>query len=418
MIWRRFGGCAALRHGWRRDVCTGRPVLGIETSCDDTGVAVVSRDAATGRGVVHSEVLRSQWDLVARYGGVFPNEARQAHAAAIGALVEEALRRAGLQAAELDAVSVTLGPGLSPCLAVGASAARELCRAHGLPLVGVNHLVAHALTPLMARPFAAPFLALLASGGHTSLLCARGDGPGAASCVDAARYEVLGKTLDDSVGEAFDKVWRLLQESLGRCSEVSPEQLARWRGGHGGAALEELAAEAPADATLFTVPLQGRGGRHGMDFSFSGLKTQVARHVERARPQSRAELARVAAAFQATAVQHLHAQLLRAVAHVRASLPQGPAAPPLPLVVSGGVASNKALRRRLLGIPGVELLVPPQALCVDNGVMIAWTGLLMRANGDPGLTTPAELDQMWFDPSWTLGPVHGIKRRMPLTKMI
>ncbi len=207
-------------------VSQGRICLGIETSCDDTGVAIVTRDAVTGHGRVRTTTtttttttkkrvcsfcfflfflfrlkvlahrLQSQWDLVARFGGVFPDQAKRAHAAVLDTLVAEALREAAVSPHRLDCVAVTLGPGLAPCLAVGARVADEFARQHRLPVVGVNHMVAHALTPLIdgQGPTKAPFVALLLSGGHSTIVQCRGnDNP--EQCTDASQYRVLGRCL-------------------------------------------------------------------------------------------------------------------------------------------------------------------------------------------------------------------------------
>ncbi len=392
--------------------------MGIETSCDDTGVAIVSRDPTTGRGVVHSEVLQSQWQLVARYGGVFPDEARRAHASVIDGLVEAALKAAKMTPKDLAAVAVTLGPGLAPCLAVGANKARTLCKENQLPLIGVNHLLAHTLTPLMSSDLPSPFLTLLVSGGHTALVLCNGQGGEASRCVDPSQYRLLGHCLDDSLGEAFDKVWRLLLSTLEKLPDVAPDALEHWRHGHPGAALEELASRAEPEQLMFTVPMLGRPD--SMDFSFSGLKTQVGRHLVRCPPQSLADVARIAASFQATALSHIFRQLLKGVAVAREeSLLQATKKGKkleIPLVVSGGVASNMRLRKLLLRVPDVKLYIPPQPLCVDNGVMVAWAGALMRDAGETGLRTPEELESMWFDPSWALGPISGVKKRNPVAR--
>ncbi|EOD07715.1 glycoprotease family protein, partial [Emiliania huxleyi CCMP1516] len=313
-------------------------VLGIETSCDDTGVAVVRSD-----GEILGEAIASQAELHEAWGGVVPGIARDAHRDALGGAVELALRRAGLSsAAEVDAVAVTVGPGLEICLRVGCEEAVRLATAHGKAFVAVHHLEAHVLMARLAchppPPF--PFLTLLTSGGHCQLLLTRGIGD----------HQVIGSTLDDALGEAYDKVARLLELPVG---------------GGGGPALESLAREGDPSATPLPVPM-----RNKPSFDFS-LKTAVRLAVERASEEERASpafRAGVAASFQNAALRHLEMRLTRA----RDSLGCAPDT----LVLSGGVAANAELRRRTPsprddGAPW-RMVVPPPRLCTDNGVMVAW----------------------------------------------
>ena len=366
-------------------------ILAIETSCDDTGAAVVGRAAANGAAVVLSQSLQSQCmespfhcslsthrlfvgELVDRFGGVYPNEAKRAHAEVIDRVVEETLKKAGPGAHEaVEAVAVTVGPGLAPCLVVGLNKARDLARSLDRPLWAVHHVAAHALMPLMKRPdLAWPFTALVVSGGHTLLL--RVDGP------QWSQMQVLGQSLDDNVGEAFDKVWRLL----------SPFVPSMARNGHPGAALERLAAlNKSSDATrMFNEPLFGRPAyRDRLDFSFSGLKASVARLVEQHPPTSEVEAALVADAFQRTAVRHL-------CRNVEKLLRKGP---PSTLVLGGGVAANQYLQRELRRLSCVrELVVPPPADCVDNGVMIGFAALLARESGEESVSlTEVDIAARW-----------------------
>ena len=226
-------------------------MLGIETSCDDTGAAVV-----TGDGRVLSEALASQVEIHGPWGGVVPNLAREAHESAIDGVVARALADAGVHPSQLSAVAVTVGPGLSMCLRVGVVAAQNLCAAHDVPIVPVHHMEAHALVSRLAGGTDAvrfPFLALLVSGGHNQPILARGIGD----------YVILGSTLDDALGEAYDKTARLLGLDVG---------------GGGGPALERLAREGDPSAYAFPVPLRKR---KNCDFSYAGLKTAVRMAIER-----------------------------------------------------------------------------------------------------------------------------------------
>eukprot|EP00887_Chlorella_sp_A99_P006570 scaffold3.g6570.t1 len=360
-------------------------VLGIESSCDDTGVAVVTTD-----GRVLGESLATQADIHAAWGGVVPKLAQEAHEAAIDGCVEAALAAAGAAPADLSAVAVTVGPGLSLCLRVGVLKARALAAEHRLPLVPVHHMEAHAL---VARLGAArgggprfPFLCLLVSGGHNLLLLVEGVG----------RYIQLGTTLDDALGEAYDKVARLLGLDLVPC---------------GGAALEALALRGDPRAVPFSVPLSRAPN---CDFSYAGLKTAARLAIEAAGGpgadiQARARgdgLARadIAASFQRVAVAHLEQRLRRAAAWARESHPCVGQ-----LVVAGGVASN-AYVRAVLGAAaaeaGLEMVCPPPRLCTDNGVMVAWTGVERLALGlaepPPAAAAPAEGEWVDLRPRWPL----------------
>lgn len=323
-------------------------ILGIETSCDETGVALVR-----GHTLLADEVASSV-EAHARFGGVVPEVASRAHLEALPPTTERALARAGVELSEVDAIAVTAGPGLAGALLVGVSAAKAHALALDRPLYGVNHLVGHVAVDQLAHgPLPTPTIALLVSGGHTSLLLV-GD------LVTDVR--LLGETVDDAAGEAYDKVARLLGLPY-----------------PGGPPIDRAAAEGDAAAIHFP---RGKLDDGSYDFSFSGLKTAVARWVEQAE-RSGAELpvADVAAAFQESVVDVLTA---KAVAACRA---HGVAH----LVISGGVAANSRLRElaeQRCAQAGIELRIPPARLCTDNGAMIAALGAEVVAAG----AKPAELD--------------------------
>ncbi|EFN53265.1 hypothetical protein CHLNCDRAFT_8322, partial [Chlorella variabilis] len=358
-------------------------VLGIESSCDDTGVAVVSTS-----GRVLGESLATQADIHAAWGGVVPKLAQEAHEAAIDGCVEAALASAGVTPDQLDAVAVTIGPGLSLCLRVGVLKARQLAAAHQLPLIPVHHMEAHALTAAAsaASPAATPdlvefpFLCLLISGGHNLLLLVEGIG----------QYTQLGTTLDDALGEAYDKVARLLGLDL------RPS---------GGAALEAFAAGGDPRALPLSVPMQRRPT---CDFSYAGLKTAVRLAIEEQAPEAtegnRQVRADIAASFQRVAVQHLEERCRRGVQWAQESHPQV-----RHLVVAGGVASNRYIRGRLAAVAqaaGLRLVCPPPRLCTDNGVMVAWAGVerlqLGLAEAPPASGEPGEGEWVDLRPRWPL----------------
>jgi tRNA N6-adenosine threonylcarbamoyltransferase len=301
-------------------------ILGLETSCDDTCAAVV-----TGDGEIRSNVISSQ-GVHDRYGGVVPEIASRHHLELIGAVVDDALARADTSLPELDLVAVTCGPGLVAALLVGVATAKGLAAAHELPLVPVDHLHGHVAAAFLGpEPFEPPFLSLIASGGHTLLARVTDHGPG---------FEVLGQTLDDAAGEAFDKGARLL--GLGY---------------PGGPALERLARD--GDPAAYRFPTAARMPR--LDFSFAGLKTAL---LYRVRDLGEAEASRrradLAASYQRAIVESLAIRVERAL--VTTGLER--------LSVGGGVAANGAVRARMAAL-GVELHVPPRELCTDNAAMIA-----------------------------------------------
>ena len=331
-------------------------VLGIETSCDETAAAVVTRDTG-GAGRILSNIVLSQVDDHAAFGGVVPEIAARAHVEAIDAVIRAAMRRAELGWTGLDAVAVTAGPGLIGGLLVGLSAGRAIAAARALPLLPLNHLEGHALTATLTDPVGFPFLLLLVSGGHTQLLAVEGVG----------RYRRLGTTIDDALGEAFDKTAKLLGLAY-----------------PGGPAVERAAAA--GDPGRFALPRPMRGSP-GCDFSFSGMKTAVRLAAEAAAPLSDRDIADLCASFQAAAADVTADRTGRGIAAFSEIAGRAPTA----LVVAGGVAANQVIRSRLEALAreaGVAFIAPPLHLCTDNAAMIAWAGAERLAAGlppDPGL---------------------------------
>ena len=311
-----------------------RPVLGIESSCDETAAAVLAAD-----GAILAEAVLSQ-EAHAAFGGVVPEIAARAHLAHLPGLVRRVLGEAGLAVAGLGGVAATTGPGLIGGLVVGSGLGKGIALAAGLPFVAVNHLEAHALTARLADGLGFPYLLLLLSGGHCQCVAVEGVG----------RYRRLGGTIDDAVGEAFDKVGKLLG--------------LPWPGGP---ALERLAVGGDPARHAFPRPLRGRPG---CDFSFSGLKTAVAQVVAGfpPGPLPAPAAADIAASFQQAAAEAVADRAGQALAML----------PGVPLVVAGGVAANALLRatlERTAAAHGVRLVAPPLRLCGDNAVMVAWAAL-------------------------------------------
>ena len=316
-------------------------VLGLESSCDDTAAAVVRR--VDGRAEILSSVVWGQSALHADFGGVVPEIAARAHAEKIDLAVEEALARAGVGLSEIDAVAVTAGPGLIGGVLSGVSCAKGIAAATGLPLVGVNHLAGHALTPRLTDGLAFPYLILLVSGGHCQFLIVRG----------ADDFERLGGTIDDAPGEAFDKTARL----LGLPQPGGPE-------------VEREAMEGDAGRFAFPRPLLDRPG---CDLSFSGLKTALLRARDAVVAEkgglTRQDRADLCASFQAAVAEVLAEKSRRALA--AAGRVSG-------FAVAGGVAANRVIRAGLESVARaaeVPFLAPPLALCTDNAAMIAWAGI-------------------------------------------
>ncbi len=345
-------------------------VLGIETSCDETAAAVVRR-GEDGGGRILGDVVLSQTAEHAAFGGVVPEIAARAHLRYLDGLIRQAMEAAGLGFSDLDGVAVTAGPGLMGGLLIGMMSARAIALAGGLPFVAVNHLEGHALSPGLTEGLCPPYLLLLISGGHTELL----------SVEDVGRFRAYGATIDDALGEAFDKVAKML--GLGY---------------PGGPAVERLAAEGDPERFVLPRPMKGR---EGCRFSFSGLKTAVrtaALKLERVTERDKADLC---AAFQQAAAETLSDRLDHACARFTE---EHPALTEKTLVVAGGVAANAALREAIGAAGaahGFRLVAPPPHMCTDNAAMIAWAGAerLARGLSDP-LDTPAR-------PRWPLDPGAG-----------
>jgi len=359
-------------------------VLGIESSCDDTGAAVIRSD-----GIILGESLASQQEIHEEFGGIVPGLARDAHMEKIDGVVEEALRNAGMESVDdVDAIGVTVGPGLEICLRVGCNKAKELAIEHNKPFVGIHHLEAHILMArlpqasadsddpesLFAIPATSethesframefPFLALLVSGGHCQLL----------KCMGIGRYSIIGGTMDDSLGEAFDKTARLLGLPVG---------------GGGGPAVEKLARDGDPTAVQLPIPLRNR---RDCDFSYAGLKTAVMkkaddlrqeRGLERIDDLSYEDKANIAASFQNNAIKHIEQRLGYAMTMMEEEGIRT-------LAVVGGVAANLELRTRLDAMcasreAAWDMFVPPPRLCTDQGSMSAWAAVerIMEGSSD------------------------------------
>ncbi|KKB78849.1 protein kinase [Devosia soli] len=325
-------------------------ILGIETSCDETAASIVVRDQ-TGRGTIRSNVVRSQLDEHAAFGGVVPELAARAHVEWLDHIIAQAIDEAGIGLNEVDAVAATAGPGLIGGVLVGLTTAKALAASLGKPLIAVNHLEGHALTARLTDGVKFPYLMLLVSGGHSQFVLVRGVGD----------YERWGGTIDDALGEAFDKVAKLL--SLGH---------------PGGPAVEKIAQRGDPKRFRFPKPLLRE---ERLDFSFSGLKTAVRLQTEALAPLTDQDVADIAASFQETVAQIVGYRAHQALERFAAQFP----GEPIRLVVAGGVAANKRIAEALR-VPseefGAELIVPPIALCTDNGAMIAWAGAERLALGD------------------------------------
>lgn len=325
-------------------------VLGLETSCDETAAAVVAR-APDGSGRVLSNVVRTQWEQHRPYGGVVPEIAARAHVECLDVLTREAMREAGVGFDDLDAIAATAGPGLIGGLIVGLVTGKALALSCKLPFIAVHHLEAHALTVGLTEGLRPPYLLLLVSGGHTQLLVVRGVGD----------YERLGTTIDDALGEAFDKTAKLLG-----------------LGFPGGPAVEVAARSGRAERFELPRPMLGRQELH---FSFAGLKTAVRRTAEKLVPLNDQDVADIAAAFEAAVSESVSDRCARAMDVAAARLGPGVARH---FVVAGGVAANQRLRTALGQLAtsrGFAFHVPPVPLCSDNAAMIAWAGAERLALG-------------------------------------
>jgi len=329
-------------------------VLGIETSCDDTAAAVLVD------GTVRASVVSSQDAVHGAFGGVVPELASREHLRNLLPVMDAALDRAGITLGDLDAVAVTRGPGLMGSLLVGLSAAKGVALAQDVPLVGVNHLEGHLLSVQLEREVAFPFLALLVSGGHTSLYLAR----------ELGVYALVGRTRDDAAGEAFDKAAKLL--GLGY---------------PGGRVIDTLAREGNRTAVRFPRA-RLKGG--GYDFSFSGLKTAVRQYVAGSDAGAPAD---VAASVQESIVDMLVETTCRAAADLRIST----------VIVVGGVSANSRLRARFdveASAQGFEVVVPPVHLCTDNAAMIAHVGACRLAHGMVDDLSVSAMATLPLEPGW------------------
>ncbi len=345
-------------------------VLGIETSCDETAAAIV-----TDEGKVLSNVVLSQIESHKPYGGIVPEVAARAHMETTDGIIARAINEAGLEFGELDAVAATGGPGLIGGVIVGVMTAKAIALAQNIPFIAVNHLEGHALTARLTNKgdeIDFPYLLLLVSGGHCQLLVVKGVG----------NYQRLGTTIDDALGEAFDKTAKV----LGLDYPGGPEIETRAQMG---------------DPARFPLPRPMKG-RPGCDFSFSGLKAAVKRSVNALGPHGLSgplkekDIADMAASFQQAASECINDRTKNAIAMFKKSHPAGNH-----IVIAGGVAANKALRTGLEDLAAqnqMTLIAPPPALCTDNAAMIAWAGVEKIKNGDTS--------QMNFAPRprWPLDP--------------
>ncbi|MGF9694857.1 tRNA (adenosine(37)-N6)-threonylcarbamoyltransferase complex transferase subunit TsaD [Rhizobium sp. 0TCS1.26] len=325
-------------------------ILGIETSCDETAASVVVRHE-NGQGEIVSDVVLSQLEEHSAFGGVVPEIAARAHVEALDGLIEEALSRAGIGLKDIDAVAATAGPGLIGGLLVGLMTGKAIARAAAKPLYAINHLEGHALTARLTDGIEFPYLMLLVSGGHTQLVLVKGVG----------EYERWGTTIDDALGEAFDKTAKLLGLPY-----------------PGGPAVERAALS--GDPTRFDLP-RPLVGEARLDFSFSGLKTAVRQAATAIQPLTEQDIADICASFQRAISRTLKERIGRGLSRFRERYPgmQQPA-----LVVAGGVAANQVIRTTLQDLCAehrFRFIAPPLQLCTDNAAMIAWAGLERMAAG-------------------------------------
>lgn len=343
-------------------------ILGIETSCDETAASVVS-DEGQGEARILSNVVLSQLDEHRPYGGVVPEIAARSHLDHIDRLVKQAMDDAKVAYSDLDGVAATGGPGLIGGVIVGVMTAKAIALTHDLPFIAVNHLEGHALTVRLTNQVAFPYLLLLVSGGHCQLLSVQGVGS----------YKRLGTTIDDALGEAFDKSAKLLGL------------------GYPGGPLVEIAAAKATDPKRFKLPRPMKG-RAGCDFSFSGLKTAVRQAAEKLPPGpfKDEDLNDLCAAFQTAAGESLVNRCANAIKIFKKDHPTGDT-----LVVAGGVAANKTIRAHLETLAtdhDFTMVAPPLGLCTDNAAMIAWAGLENLKAGN--------IDDLSFAPRprWPLDP--------------
>ncbi len=322
-----------------------KKVLGIETSCDETAVAIVTEDKE-----ILSHIILSQQEHV-EFGGVVPEIAARAHLNHIDTMIEEVMQETNLSLSDIDAISVTAGPGLIGGVMVGTMVAKAISAVHDIPLIAVNHLEAHALTARLTEDVAFPYLLLLASGGHCQLLIIE----------DVGKYKLLGETLDDAMGESFDKCAKLLGLPY-----------------PGGPEVEKTALKCDDHArALEKFPLpKPLVGRDDCNFSFSGMKTAVKRHIDKL-PNiiEKQDAADICYSFQDSVAKVVEDRLKRAIKKYLELYPDHKTPT---VVVAGGVAANKFLREKIEAVTAeheVAFAAPPIGLCTDNGVMIAWAGI-------------------------------------------
>src|SRR6202790_3470290 len=332
-------------------------VLGIETTCAEPAAAGGERQGDGGGGVL-ANIVRSQTSEHARFGGVVPEIAARAHVDLLDGIVGSAMKEAGLGFAQLSAVAAAAGPGLIGGVIVGLTTAKAIAMVHDTPLIAVNHLEAHALTPRLTCALAFPYCLFLASGGHTQIVAVIGVG----------KYVRLGTTVDDAMGEAFDKVAKMLGLPY-----------------PGGPEVERAAAGGDAKRFAFPRPMLGRPDAN---FSLSGLKTAVRNEANRLTPLEPQDIRDLCASFQAAVLDSTADRL-----SIGLKLFHQQFGPPRALVAAGGVAANQAIRGALQDVAAraqTTLIIPPPALCTDNGAMIAWAGAERLALGlvDPMDTAP------------------------------
>jgi N6-L-threonylcarbamoyladenine synthase len=323
-------------------------VLGIETTCDETAAAVVRRNG-DGQGEILSNVIHSQFEEHRDFGGVVPEIAARAHVELLDTVIRRAMDQAGIRFSRLDAVAAAAGPGLIGGVIVGLTTAKAIALVARKPLIAVNHLEAHALTIRLTHRIGFPYLLLLVSGGHTQLI----------SVEDVGRYMYIGGTLDDAIGEAFDKTAKLLGLPY-----------------PGGPEVERCAAA--GDPTRFALP-RPMMGRPEPNFSLSGLKTALRVEAERVAPLTDEIVADLCASFQAAIVDVIVDRI-----RVALNMLKNSAWKPRALVVAGGVGANRTIRSALQAVTndaGTPLMLPPPELCTDNGAMIAWAGIERLARG-------------------------------------
>ncbi len=338
-------------------------ILGIETSCDETAASIV-----TDAREIRANVVLSQTAEHAAYGGVVPEIAARAHMESLERIIQQALTDAKCTFSDLDAVAVTGGPGLIGGVIVGVMTAKAIASVHNKPFIAVNHLEGHALTVRLTNDIAFPYLMLLVSGGHCQFLIVH----------DVGKYTLLGGTVDDALGEAFDKVAKMLG---------IPQP--------GGPNVEKLAKTGNANAYHFPIPMKGR---EGCDLSFSGLKTAVRLEITKHQALSTKHQSDICASFQRTACDALADRARNAITMFHEHYPDGKN-----FVLAGGVAANQTIRSaltKLLSEYDMTLTAPPIALCTDNAAMIAWAGM---ERFQRGLTNSLD-----FEPKarWPLAPNH------------